>query len=120
MGADSPLRGGIEMRKPSLVATAALLAIGIFVAAPTHSADTYIENLKNKPEPTDCFESRDGYSNVTRTETAPGSPNVKCSNKTGGVLWWGDAFEAPSQRARFLWKATTTTKRRRERPGPAT
>src|SRR3972149_10668261 len=92
MGADSPLRGGIEMRNPSLVATAALLAIGIFVAAPTHSADTYIENLKNKPEPTDCFESRDGYSNVTRTETAPGSPNVKCSNKTGGVLWWGDAF----------------------------
>ena len=81
------------MRKTSLVATAALLAIGIFVAAPTHSADTYIENLKNKPEPTDCFESRDGYSNVTRTETSPGSPNVKCSNKTGGVLWWGDAFE---------------------------
>ncbi|HEY4706181.1 MAG TPA: cytochrome c3 family protein, partial [Thermodesulfobacteriota bacterium] len=79
------------MRKT--LSAAALLALGIFMAAPAQSADTYIENLKNKPEPADCFESREGYSSVTRTEATPGSPNVKCSNKTGGVLWWGDPYD---------------------------
>lgn len=80
------------MRKTSLAASFAFLALGIFAAAPTHSADTYIDNLKGKPEPTECFESREGYSNVTRTETE-GKTNVKCSNKTGGVLWWGDPYD---------------------------
>jgi hypothetical protein len=44
---------------------------------------------------TDCFESRIGYSSVTRVENAVpeyGYPNVKCSQTTGGVLWWGDPF----------------------------
>jgi len=44
---------------------------------------------------TDCFESRIGYSSVTRVENAVpeyGYPNVKCSQLTGGVLWWGDPF----------------------------
>ncbi|MBZ0220944.1 MAG: hypothetical protein K8I01_11005 [Candidatus Methylomirabilis sp.] len=80
------------MRKTALALVASFTAV-LFLAPPLHSEDTYIHNLKNKQEPTDCFESRDGYSNVTRTEVSPGLPNVKCSNKTGGVLWWGDPFD---------------------------
>jgi len=44
---------------------------------------------------TDCFESRIGYSSVTRIEnvdTKYAYPNVKCSQTTGAVLWWGDPF----------------------------
>lgn len=40
-----------------------------------------------------CFESRKGASEVTKRELRPGWPNVKCSPKTGGVLWWGDPFD---------------------------
>lgn len=44
---------------------------------------------------TDCFESREGYTAVTRVEnvTPEGYPNVKCSPTTKGVLWWGDPFD---------------------------
>ncbi|MDO8445180.1 MAG: hypothetical protein Q7T53_03590 [Deltaproteobacteria bacterium] len=44
---------------------------------------------------TDCFESREGYTAVTRVEnvTPDGNPNVKCSPTTNGVLWWGDPFD---------------------------
>lgn len=46
---------------------------------------------------TNCFESREGrYSAVTRVEDAVpeyGYPNVKCSEATTGVLWWGDPFD---------------------------
>ncbi|MEW8156412.1 MAG: hypothetical protein AB2765_17710, partial [Candidatus Thiodiazotropha endolucinida] len=44
-------------------------------------------------EGNECFESRDGMSQVKPQETAPGLMNVKCSPTTGGVLWWGDPFE---------------------------
>ncbi len=40
-----------------------------------------------------CFESRKGSSEVVRRDIAPGLPNVKCSPRTGGVLWWGDPFD---------------------------
>lgn len=40
-----------------------------------------------------CFESRKGASEVTKHDIKPGLPNVKCSPKTGAVLWWGDPFE---------------------------
>ena len=40
-----------------------------------------------------CFESRKGASEVVKTENADGMPNVKCSERTGGVLWWGDPYE---------------------------
>ena len=39
-----------------------------------------------------CFESRKGASEVTQRQIAKGLPNVKCSKKTGAVLWWGDPF----------------------------
>lgn len=40
-----------------------------------------------------CFESRKGASEVTKRDLEPGWPNVKCSPKTGAVLWWGDPFD---------------------------
>jgi hypothetical protein len=44
-------------------------------------------------EDTICFESRKGASEVTKRDLKPGLPNVKCSPKTGAVLWWGDPFD---------------------------
>jgi len=40
-----------------------------------------------------CFESRKGASEVVQRDLKPGLPNVKCSPKTGAVLWWGDPFD---------------------------
>ena len=40
-----------------------------------------------------CFESRKGASEVTKKDVAEGWPNVKCSTRTGGVLWWGDPYD---------------------------
>lgn len=44
---------------------------------------------------TDCYESRKTYTTIARTENAVpqyGYPNVKCSETTGAVLWYGDPF----------------------------
>ena len=40
-----------------------------------------------------CFESRKGASEVTQRKITEQLPNVKCSPKTGAVLWWGDPFD---------------------------
>ena len=40
-----------------------------------------------------CFESRKGASEVVKKDLKPGHPNVKCSTRTGAVLWWGDPFD---------------------------
>ncbi len=45
---------------------------------------------------TSCYESRDVYTALTRTENAVpeyGYSNIKCSKATGGVLWYGDPFD---------------------------
>ena len=41
----------------------------------------------------ECFESREGYTEVTPREIRDGWPSIKCSETTGGVLWWGDPFD---------------------------
>lgn len=64
---------------------AAMLAGGLYSGACAQDAPS------EPAEPTDCFESRDGYSSVTR-EDIDGKTNVKCSKETGGVLWWGDPY----------------------------
>jgi hypothetical protein len=46
-----------------------------------------------QPQEVICFESRKGASEVTKREVKPGLPNVKCSPKTGAVLWWSDPFD---------------------------
>lgn len=44
-------------------------------------------------EETVCFESREGASTVIPMEVSPGLVNVKCSPKTGAVLWWGAPYD---------------------------
>jgi hypothetical protein len=70
-----------------------LLAInGMSFAATEGQTETQSE----KPV-TDCYESRDTYTTVTRIENAVpqyGLPNIKCSKTTGAVLWYGDPFDA--------------------------
>lgn len=39
-----------------------------------------------------CFESREGSSELVSQEISPGEFNLKCSPKTGAVLWWSDPF----------------------------
>src|SRR3972149_10429502 len=40
-----------------------------------------------------CFESRKSASELTPHKIRDGLPSVKCSPKTGAVLWWGDPFD---------------------------
>ena len=42
--------------------------------------------------PETCFESRKGASESVPILLENGLPSIKCSPKTGGVLWWGDPF----------------------------
>ena len=74
------------MKKFGIIAAAATLAAGLLTGSTLFAADTYLDYMK-KPAPTDCFESREGYSNVAPTEITPGTPKQKCPNKTKGVLW---------------------------------
>ena len=60
------------------VMVAALLVVGIGLTAVAEEV---------------CFESRKGASEVSKTEIAEGLTNVKCSQKTGAVLWWGDPYD---------------------------
>jgi uncharacterized CHY-type Zn-finger protein len=54
----------------------------------------YPEDIKEKGKGQDeCFESREGYTVVKRKEIEEGEFNIKCSDFTGAVLWWGDPFE---------------------------
>ena len=40
-----------------------------------------------------CHESRQSASKVVQRMIRDGLPNVKCSAKTGAVLWWGDPYD---------------------------
>ncbi len=57
--------------------------------------DALADNTESDTPKTDCFESREGYTKVQRVEgdNEFDWPNIKCSDKTGGVLWWGDPFD---------------------------
>ncbi|MEJ1370247.1 MAG: hypothetical protein RPU94_00965 [Candidatus Sedimenticola sp. (ex Thyasira tokunagai)] len=65
-------------------------AIGLCLLAAASTAPVFGEATQQGKE---CFESRDGRSQVVQREIAPGTPNVKCSPTTSGVLWWGDPFD---------------------------
>ncbi len=66
-----------------------LLAL-VFVFTGMAEADNTL-----KKNVTDCFESREGYTKVKKSKAKGkhGWPNIICSDKTGGVLWWGDPFD---------------------------
>src|SRR5665811_1655537 len=58
-----------------------------------HSAEEKQAEVQSAQPVTDCFESRAGFSSVTRVENVDpkyGYPNVKCSQTTTAVLWYGD------------------------------
>jgi len=77
------------------IALCVFLSGGLSAYDIAYSAEEKRADAQNAKPVTDCFESRTGYSNVTRVENAVpeyGYPNVKCSQKTGAVLWWGDPF----------------------------
>ncbi len=69
-----------------------LLAFASFVLF-VSTDSSYADNSKIASPDTVCFESREGRSEVVQREIKPGLPNVKCSDRTGGVLWWGDPFD---------------------------
>ena len=62
-------------------------------ATPAAAASAPAAEPAAPAEPEKCFESRKGASEVTKRDVKPGWPNVKCSKKTGAVLWWGDPFD---------------------------
>ncbi len=62
------------------------ICFGILAAASAFAQDA-------PPADVTCFESRKGASEVVKHDLKPGWPNVKCSPKTGAVLWWGDPFD---------------------------
>lgn len=61
--------------------TSLILALACLIAAPAWPADQT------------CFESRKDASELTPHKLPSGVPSVKCSPKTGAVLWWGDPFD---------------------------
>ena len=76
-----------KMTFGALLMSVLIPGVGLTQTEGTHPAET--------APVTDCFESREGYTATTRVEDVVpeyGYPNVKCSQTTGGVLWWGDPY----------------------------
>jgi hypothetical protein len=87
------------LNKSSKVVVLALygfLAGGLSTYHIAHSAEEKKIETQSAQPVTECFESRAGFSSVTRVENADpkyGYPNVKCSQTTTAVLWYGDPFD---------------------------
>jgi hypothetical protein len=87
-----------SQHKSSIIGVLALcgfLVGGLSIFYNAHSAEEVPAETQSAQPVTNCFESRIGYSSVTRVENVDpkyGYPNVKCSQTTGAVLWWGDPF----------------------------
>ncbi|MCK4739456.1 MAG: hypothetical protein KAT46_05865, partial [Deltaproteobacteria bacterium] len=76
----------IKMNKSFLHITKVGVLVAIFFA--------FILIMQRPASAEECFESRDGgATSVDSFEIRSGWPNVKCSEETGGVLWWGDPFD---------------------------
>jgi hypothetical protein len=81
--------------KMAVIALCGFLAGGLSAYNIAHSAEEKKAEAQSAPPVTDCFESRAGFSSVTRVENVVpqyGYPNVKCSRTTTAVLWYGDPF----------------------------
>ena len=79
----------------AVIAICGFLVGGLSNCNIAHSAEEKQAETQSAQPVTDCFESRIGYSSVTRVENAVpkyGYPNVKCSQTTDAVLWYGDPF----------------------------
>lgn len=88
----------ISLHRNSRVVVFALssfLIVGMAIFQNAKAAGENTQAQTAKPV-TDCYESREDYTTVTRTENAVpeyGYPSIKCSKTTGAVLWYGDPFE---------------------------
>lgn len=81
--------------KIGVLALCGFLVGGLSMSSIALSAEEKQGETQSAQPVTDCFESRIGYSSVTRVENVNpkyGYPNVKCSQTTGAVLWFGDPF----------------------------
>lgn len=81
--------------KIGVLALCGFLVGGLSTYDIAHSAEEKPAETQSAQPVTDCFESRIGYSSVTRVENVVpeyGYPNVKCSQTTDAVLWFGDPF----------------------------
>lgn len=75
-----------------LLVGAVVLGIG---GLQTEAQQQAAQPAQPAPPVTDCFESREQYTATTRVENVVpqyGYPSFKCSQTTGGVLWWGDPY----------------------------
>lgn len=96
--------------KPQSMPTAIVIALALFAVVAgglalvggldtqkaKPSAEEEQAKAKDAQPVTDCFESRERYTAVVRNENTVsqyGYPNIKCSPKTSGVLWYGDPFD---------------------------
>ena len=80
----------------AVVAGGLALVGGLDIRGSKPSPDEALAKAMAVPPVTNCFESREKYSTVARTEDVVpqyGYPNIKCSNTTSGVLWYGDPFD---------------------------
>ena len=66
-----------------------------------------------------CFESREGASRVTQKDIGEELKNVKCSDKTGAVLWWGDPFDGTQPMGEMPIEADYTHGEAVVKPRPA-
>ncbi len=88
----------ICLHKASRIVVFALsgfLIVGMGSCKVASAAGENAETQTAKPV-TDCYESREDYATVSRTENAVpeyGFPSIKCSKTTGAVLWYGDPYE---------------------------
>lgn len=87
----------IKPFKIYVLAAGCLLLSSLLIHKLGYSQNTEQPKTQQNEQPvTDCFESREGYTSVGRIENVVpqyGYPNVKCSQTTSGVLWWGDPFD---------------------------
>lgn len=77
---------------------------GVLLSGPVNATESAPHDAKpaepetaQPTEPTECFESREGYTAVPVEKGENGTPNVKCSKRTNGVLWWGDPYYGTEQ-----------------------
>lgn len=89
------LCGGVLFSVVAQDATKPEPAASTAVAEAAVAADPAASEPAAAAEPQEeiCFESRKGYTEVTKREIEPGLPNVKCSPTTGAALWYGDPFD---------------------------
>ena len=91
-----PLKHSEVPNMKILTFSAMVLAVAFGMISSVYSQQTAPATAASAPvQPIEvtCFESRKGASEVVKRDISAGVPNVKCSPKTGAVLWWSDPFD---------------------------